>query len=151
MARASKQRVAEVEALRERIRAAGLRVTAPRVAVLEHLERATSPVSHPELSEALAPDGWDRATIYRNLIDLTEAGLLRRTDVGDHVWRFEVKGEPGDAHGNEVHPHFVCDACGDVTCLPEEIIEVHATRGAPRSLRGGDVEIQVKGRCDNCE
>jgi Fur family ferric uptake transcriptional regulator len=139
-----------VESLREQIRATGLRVTAPRVAVLQRVLQASAPVTHGELAEALAPQGWDRATIYRNLIDLTEAGILRRTDVGDHVWRFEMRYDDRTAHVDKAHPHFVCDECGDVQCLPEESVELHASRSAPKSLRGRDVEIQLKGRCDRC-
>lgn len=138
-----------LDELRERIRASGLRVTSPRVAVLQRLLQATAPVSHGELAEALSPQ-WDRATIYRNLTDLTDAGLLRRTDVGDHVWRFELRSDEGGGHEDNKHPHFVCDECGDVQCLPEEMVELHSSRGAPKALKGREVEIQLKGRCDRC-
>jgi Fur family transcriptional regulator, ferric uptake regulator len=135
--------------LRARIRAAGLRVTAPRVSVLRSLLDASAPQSHSELAERLASEGWDRATIYRNLTDLTEAGLARRTDLGDHVWRFEVQAE-GQAHGAESHPHFLCNECGDVVCLPDESVKLSPARGAPRALRKKGVEIQIRGRCDRC-
>lgn len=138
------------DALREEIRAAGLRVTAPRVAVLLHLRAAASPVTHGELADELAPQGWDRATIYRNLTDLTEAGLARRTDLGDHVWRFEAAGTP-TSHASEQHPHFVCSECGDVACLPEESVKIEPARGVPRALRRNvGLEIRVTGRCDRC-
>ena len=78
------------EEVRKVIRDAGLRVTAPRVAVMLRVEQTQGPVTHADIADALSPQGWDRATIYRNLTDLTEAGLLRRTDMGDHVWRFEL-------------------------------------------------------------
>ena len=140
-----------VEAMRARIREAGLRVTAPRVAVLRQLLAASSPVTHAALSEALAPAGWDRATLYRNLIDLTDAGILQRADVGDHVWRFEVRaGNASGAHAEAQHPHFVCGDCGDVVCLPIEAVHVSGGRGLPKSLGTGVVEIQVKGLCDRC-
>jgi len=139
-----------VEELRTHIRDVGLRVTAPRVAVLQRLHQAAAPTTHAELADALAPHGWDRATIYRNLTDLTDAGLLRRTDVGDHVWRFELVDTQEGGHVPEAHPHFVCTDCGDVTCLPDGVVEVHAGRGVPKSLRGRSVEIQLKGRCDRC-
>mgnify|MGYP000922528440 CR=1 FL=1 len=58
--------------------------------------------------------------------------------------------DDGAAHVDKAHPHFVCDECGDVQCLPEEIVELHATRSTPKSLRGREVEIQLKGRCDRC-
>src|SRR4051812_24845920 len=72
------------------LRGAGLRRTGPRVAVLERLEAATAPLSHGEVAAMLTPAGFDRATVYRNLIDLVKKGLVRRADLGDHVWRFEL-------------------------------------------------------------
>jgi Fur family ferric uptake transcriptional regulator len=139
------------EALRARIRAAGLRVTAPRVAVLQRMELARAPVSHGELSDALA-SAWDRATIYRNLMDLTESGLLRRTDLGDHIWRFELArdavGDPD--HEAARHAHFVCRTCGEVQCLPSESVQLQLSRAAPRSVRARSVEIQLKGVCERC-
>jgi len=140
-----------VEALRARLREVGLRVTAPRVAVLQRLEAHGGPVTHGDLAEELAPEGWDRATIYRNLIDLTEAGLVRRSDVGDHVWRFELLGAEGQAHEDREHAHFVCDSCGDVQCLPAESVKLDVGRGAPRSVRKNAVAIQLRGTCDDCE
>ncbi len=139
-----------LDELRTQLREKGLRATASRVAVLERLQHATTPVSHAEIVAELAPRGWDRATLYRNLIDLTEVGLVRRTDVGDHLWRFELR-EEGERHGSDEHPHFVCDACGDILCLPDQIVQIKASRGAPRSLRKKGIQIQIKGRCDNCE
>ena len=138
-----------LEELRERIRSKGLRVTAPRVAVLQSLGRTGAPASHAELAATLASQGWDRATIYRNLIDLTEAGLVSRTDLGDHTWRFEVLAE-GRAHDAAEHPHFLCDACGDVLCLPDGSVQVNPARGAPRAFRKRRIQIQIKGRCDRC-
>ena len=73
----------------DKIRTVGLRSTAPRVAVLRELEAATAPLSHADLVDSLGSQGYDRVTIYRNLTDLTEAGLVMRADLGDHVWRFE--------------------------------------------------------------
>jgi len=82
-------------------------------------------------------------------MDLTEAGLLRRTDVGDHVWRFELLRE-GEAHEPSAHPHFVCVLCGEVACLPEDVVELRPARGLPRSLKKKGFEIQVRGVCDRC-
>ena len=135
--------------LRTKIRASGLRATAPRLAVFRSLLAASTPQSHAELVEQLATEGWDRATIYRNLTDLTEVGLVRRTDLGDHVWRFEALAE-GKAHEQAEHPHFLCNVCGDVVCLPGESVQISAARGAPRALRRKGLEIQLRGRCDRC-
>ena len=102
------------------------------------------------LITALADRGFDRATVYRNLIDLADKGILVRTDLGDHVWRFELRARPEKrGHGTE-HPHFVCTDCGDVSCLPSVAVRLVATEGAPKSLSRRAVEVHVKGLCDNC-
>ena len=69
------------EALGTAIRKAGLRVTSSRIAVLGVLRDEQTPLSHADVSARLEHLGLDRTTVYRNLIDLAEAGLLRRTDV----------------------------------------------------------------------
>ncbi len=140
-------RVAELQA---ELRSHGLRSTSPRLAVLAHLQRATSPLSHGEITEALAGHGFDRATVYRNLMDLAERRILVRSDLGDHVWRFELRRqEHASGHGTD-HPHFVCTDCGDIECLPPVAVRVVGAEGAPRALAQKAVEVQVKGLCDDC-
>jgi Fur family ferric uptake transcriptional regulator len=70
--------------------------------------------------------------------------------MGDHVWRFELAPASAKGHDTGLHPHFVCNTCGDVTCLPDDAIEIQVGHGGPRSLQGREVEIQIKGRCDSC-
>jgi Fur family transcriptional regulator, ferric uptake regulator len=130
------------------LRSAGLRATVPRLAVLEELVAALGSMTHAEVARKLAGT-LDRATVYRNLVDLTSAGLLRRSDVGDHVWRFEWIG--GTSHAERAHPHFICGSCGTVTCLPEDAVSVKARPGAPRALkRRAAVMVQLRGTCDAC-
>jgi Fur family ferric uptake transcriptional regulator len=134
-------------AARRSVRDRGLRATPSRVAVLELLRTSDAPVSHGDVADQLASHGWDRATIYRNLVDLAEAGLARRTDVGDHVWRFEAV-DPAHEHDG-AHPHFVCTECGTVECMPEIELAIRRAR-APRAVRARQVEVHVRGLCDAC-
>ncbi|MGE0679837.1 MAG: Fur family transcriptional regulator [Candidatus Binatia bacterium] len=135
--------------IRAKIRALGLRRTAPRVAVLHYLQTAATPVSHAELFEVLADQRFDRATIYRNLVDLTEVGLLSRTDIGDHVWRFELKREDQRGHQTE-HPHFMCTDCGVIACLPGVNVRISPAPGTPKSLMIKQIGVQLQGLCDRC-
>ncbi len=135
----------ERDAIRDRIRAAGLRSTAARIAVLEVLDGATAPMSHLDMVERLGPDGWDRATLYRNLTDLSVVGLLRRVDHGDHVWRYERS----EQHQGE-HPHFLCTSCGEVACIPDVSMALPTSADVPRSVRDRKVQVQIQGECDNC-
>jgi Fur family ferric uptake transcriptional regulator len=140
------------EALRAALREAGLRATPARVAVLGVLRQGTGPMTHGEVVDRLERHGWDRATIFRNLVALVDAGFVRRTDVGDHVWRFETRADDGHqarGKGHE-HAHFLCTGCGEVTCMPE--LELKLPRGGrvPQSVRSRSVEVQLRGLCDEC-
>lgn len=137
-----------MDEIRERIRAAGLRGTAPRIAVYQYLEQATAPLTHAEVSAVLEERGFDKATIYRNLIDLAESGVLARRDLGDHVWRFELLREGDEVH---THPHFVCDTCGEVKCLPDVDVQIKPTKGRKSSKMGTVSEVLLKGTCQACE
>lgn len=134
------------EELREMIREAGLRCTSSRATVLEFLAGASKPQSHADVSEQLVPEGLDQATIYRNLTDLTDAGLLKRLDLGDHVWRFEFREDEDD---DEEHSHFVCTDCGEIACLAPVGLSFDDDGGDP--ARVGEVDqVFLKGRCAEC-
>lgn len=144
------------EELRRRIRGAGLRCTSARLAVLRHLEGTAGPRTHAEVSEALDELGFDRATIYRNLTELTEAKLVARVELGDRVWRFEATASGGGHHDDE-HPHFVCTTCGEVSCLDDVQVAIHSRdskgkgRSGQRQRIGSVTEILLKGHCGECQ
>jgi len=153
-----------LDSLRRTLRDRGLRSTSARLDVIKALAIATGPLSHAEVYDGLSDRGYDRATVYRNLIDLTEHGLVSRTDHGDHVWRFELYNlaerdqrasadHEGDPHGAEKHgpkhgpghPHFICTDCGTVECLDGDDVTV--------SLKARKVKVEevvVKGTCARC-
>ena len=138
-----KTRLLRDDDLRAVLAQKGIRVTEQRLALLRELAKLRLPVSHAELTERLASSGLDRATVYRNLLALTEAGLLVRTQLGDNVWRFELpRGETGE-HG--AHAHFVCTDCGDVACLADDAVVLKGL-----SARSTVSEVQLRGSCGTC-
>jgi Fe2+ or Zn2+ uptake regulation protein len=99
--------------LQERLRAVGMRVTAPRLAVLA----AVTAGPHRD-AEAIAATARRRIgslstqAIYDNLNALVRAGLVRRIEPAGHPARYETR--VGDNHH-----HVVCRRCGataDVDC-----------------------------------
>jgi Fe2+ or Zn2+ uptake regulation protein len=132
--------------LRAVIRGAGLRATAQRVAVLGLLTRTTEPMSHGEISRRVTGEAVERSTVYRNIIALARAGLVRRSG-RDTVWRFELVREVPHARA---HPHFYCNSCGAVECLLDLSFGV-IRRKTPRALARGLFEVHVRGLCDACE
>ncbi len=137
--------MSEWEKEREEIRAAGLRATASRVAVLRYIRAAGMPMTHAQVADGLSREVWDKATLYRNLTDLAEVGLLRRICLSDGI-RFE------DVHDHEAETpvHFVCSQCEAVQCLVPWAFAPPRNEQFPKALLSGDVEVQIRGTCDNC-
>ncbi|MEM7812483.1 MAG: transcriptional repressor [Planctomycetota bacterium] len=131
----------------EAIRAAGLRATPARVATLLVLRRSAAPLTHAEVSAELAEAAIDKATVFRSLSALVDAGLSRRFEVGDHVYRFEQV-VPGEAATHR-HPHFLCTVCGVVSCLDHAGVSSGIRRVCETI---GDVtDIVLRGRCRECQ
>lgn len=142
---------AKRQEIRSLLHSKGLRATPARIAMLGALLESSGPISHQELTTRLNDLGLDKSTLFRGLQDLTEVGLLRRLDLGDHVWRYEsVKespdvqpaGSPGEDH---LHPHMMCVECGEIRCLSQEDVNVEL---AP--ALGKVVDVLVKGHCNKC-
>ncbi|TVP98004.1 MAG: transcriptional repressor [Planctomycetaceae bacterium] len=138
--------LSEMELARKDIRAAGFRATPARIATLLELRSSSSPMTHADVADRLAGGGFDKATAFRNLNDLAQGGLLRRTELGDHVWRFEAIGP--DEHDKQAHPHFVCIDCGQVTCLSD--IDLNTDSGLQSQSVGEITEILLRGHCIQC-
>ncbi len=131
------------EDLRQLLVSKGFRVTQPRMVLLRELAKLRIPTSHSELADRLAGETLDRVTVYRNLVALAEAGILVRTQLGDGVWRFELPQDASAEHGE--HPHFVCNDCGNVACLPPQTVKISG------EARLNEVaEVQLRGRCAGC-
>jgi len=135
--------------LRDLIRAAGLRATPARIAVCAALQKAEAPLTHAEVAKLLDARGTDQTTVFRNLTDLAEVGLVRRLEVGDHLYRFEWSGSTETQSG---HAHFVCVDCGGVTCLPELPPASPAPlKNLGKKLIRDVTEVLYKGHCTECE
>jgi Fur family transcriptional regulator, ferric uptake regulator len=101
------------------LRDAGLKVTLPRLKILEMLERsATRHLSAEDIYRMLIDQGEDigLATVYRVLTQFEAAGLVMRHHFeGGHAV-FEMQ-QP--TH----HDHIVCMRCGKVDEFVDEMIE----------------------------
>jgi len=133
---------------RAALREAKLRSTTSRVAILQHLASANKPLSHAEVADSLVPEGFDKSTLYRCLVELADAGLLSRLDAGDHAWRFELR--RGEQHEDSEHPHFVCVDCGKVECLPDVEVKITPPKSPKHSALGDVTEVFLKGHCKEC-
>tara|TARA_B100000029_G_scaffold80272_2_gene71640 strand:- start:104 stop:547 length:444 start_codon:yes stop_codon:yes gene_type:complete len=129
--------------LRER----GLRATAARIGVLEVLHEERLPMTHEKVMEHLPEGVHDKASVWRILSDLADSGLLRRMDLGDRVWRYELIDSCRAV--TDDHSHFLCVDCGAVSCLPP--LEIRARHGElPKALLGAQFQVRATGTCSNC-
>jgi Fur family ferric uptake transcriptional regulator len=141
-----KTNIDDVNEARKMLKDAGLRSTPARISVINALKRSSRPQTHAQLADQLVPLGFDKATVFRNLTDLAEAELVLRTELGDHVWRFEMR-DP--KHDRSSHPHFVCIDCGRVSCIDDMALPTPTVR---RHLNIARIsEVLVKGHCGDCD
>lgn len=103
------------------IKNAGLKVTLPRVKILEMLENKRDSNRHltaEEVYKILLKEGEDigLATVYRVLTQFEAAGLVKRHhfEGGNSVFELNRGGH---------HDHILCVKCGRVGEFKDEIIE----------------------------
>ncbi len=123
-----------------------LRVTAPRLAVLRVLAAAETPLSHTEVLEQLGETDWDPATVYRNLVKLREAKVAVVASRAEGIDRYALASTHDDGHR---HPHFVCEDCGKVACLPAELTASLKIDG-PWEKSVKEATVQLRGHCPDC-
>jgi Fur family ferric uptake transcriptional regulator len=125
----------------------GMRATAQRLAVLVILHEQERPMTHEAVMGLLSVGLYDKASIWRVLSDLAGVGIVRRMDLGDRVWRYELQDACRTV--TDDHAHFLCEACKEVICLPS--LEVRARDGElPKALLDADFHIRISGTCGNC-
>jgi Fur family transcriptional regulator, peroxide stress response regulator len=125
-------------------RAATLRPTAQRYAVLDFLVRHPFHATAEEILEAINRDDprSSRATVYNSLNALVQAGLVREMAGDGKSTRF-------DAHLRR-HHHFRCERCGAVEDVPWFEVPVPASGRALGKHRITGCEVVFRGLCERC-
>ena len=105
----------------QELRRAGLKVTLPRVKILQLLESAEEGAQHlsaEDVYRALLESGEDvgLATVYRVLTQFESAGLVNRHN-------FETGHSVFELAKGEHHDHMVCMESGEVVEFTDSLIE----------------------------
>lgn len=132
------------------IRKAGLKVTSPRVKILQMLESRCSDERHltaEEVYKSLMQEGSDigLATVYRVLTQFEAAGLVKRHhfEGGNSVFELE--------QGSH-HDHLVCVKCGRVEEFSDDIIESRQQEIAQGfNFKLTDHSLCLYGTCQHCQ
>ena len=89
-----------------------MRVTKPRIAILNALINRQGPVAIEQLHEELKVGSCDLVTVYRCLAAFEEIGLVRRSFLHNGTSLYEIS-----VGGRAEHCHVVCKTCGQVDRL----------------------------------
>ncbi len=133
-------------AIDQRLRRAGLKLSAPRRAVIEVMERENCCLDAQEIFTRLRTGGSKTGltSVYRVLDLLQGLGLAAKIDFGAGSYKYElVKG----GH----HHHVVCSACGNVGLFVDPEIESAVQRAAAQTGYTIDHHrVELFGRCAAC-
>ena len=112
---------------RVRIHNAGMRITRPRVAIIESLLKHDGPISIERIHQDMGVKMCDLVTVYRCLSAFESLDMVRRSYLHNGTCLYEV------TIGKQRHYHIVCKGCGQterVDYFPVEGMErVLADRG----------------------
>jgi Fur family ferric uptake transcriptional regulator len=132
------------------IRNAGLKVTLPRIKILEILERqgvAERHLTAEDVYKSLLTEGEEigLATVYRVLTQFEAAGLVKRH-------HFEGGNSVFELNRGDHHDHMVCIQCGRVEEFHDETIEaLQKEIASKRNFTLTDHSLCLYGVCIDCQ
>jgi Fur family transcriptional regulator, ferric uptake regulator len=126
-----------------KLKAAGLRITQPRLAILAALGKCTAPTSIEQLHEDVGPENCDLVTVYRCMAAFEEIGLVRRAFFHNGTALYEIN------LGQPTRYHVVCKTTNRVDELDVEIADelrraIEAVQEKLRTRGYGDVSHIVE-------
>ena len=131
----------------QELRNAGLKVTLPRVKILEILERSNPRhISAEDMYKALLESGEDigLATVYRVLTQFETAGLVTRH-------HFEGGHSVFELNQGTHHDHILCVKCGRVDEFVDAEIETRQKKiASAKGYEMTDHSLYIYGICSNC-
>ncbi|BCG63649.1 MAG: Fur family transcriptional regulator, ferric uptake regulator [Methyloprofundus sp.] len=133
----------------QELRDAGLKVTLPRVKILEIMERETGErhLSAEQVYKILLSENEEigLATIYRVLTQFEAAGLVTRH-------HFEGGNSVFELNKGKHHDHVVCVKCGKVDEFTDDVIEDRQNKIAEQlGYELTDHSLYLYGLCSSCQ
>lgn len=139
-----------------RLRSAGERLTPARYAVLRVLDAADVSDEHLTAEQigtrvAEAEPAVHRATVYRTLTSLVEAGVVSHVHLGGSATVYHLAPERPSAATLHSHAHVQCSSCGRVIDVPHDTFEPVAARLLDElGFRLDTTHAALLGTCSDC-
>lgn len=132
----------------QQLRDAGLKITMPRLKILQILEQSNERhLSAEDIYKSLLETGEDvgLATVYRVLAQFETAGLIHRHN-------FESGHSVYEMSQGTHHDHLVCIKCGHVEEFLDEVIEQRQKMIAAQAhFEMTDHSLNIYGLCPSCQ
>ncbi len=128
----------------ENLRINNLKVTPQRTAILEEIE-AAGHIDVERLFEILRISfpTISLATVYKNVSQMYELGLLEVIKVPDHKLQYEISKEP--------HIHLACNTCGTVIDMDKCINDLMLSAERESGYQLNHSTVVLNGVCPECQ
>jgi|SRR5690606_22214205 len=125
-----------------------LKVTQPRLRVLQIIFEKEIAISQPEL-EKLLGDTVDRVTLYRVLATFEEKGILHKIFDLHGTATYALCSIDCDEHQHhDEHVHFICTVCNSIYCLEDfKMPRINL----PEGYQLDSVNVNAVGLCAQCQ
>ena len=131
----------------EDLKSAGLKVTLPRLKILEILEKSSNHhLTVEDIYRALIEKNQEInvATIYRVLSQFEESGIVQKLNFENNQAVYELCGA-------EHHDHLVCVKCNKIIEFQDDVIEKHQIQIAKKhGFDLTDHSLYLYGLCEDC-
>jgi len=131
----------------EDLKSAGLKVTLPRLKILEVLEKSPNHhLSAEDIYRTLIEQNEEVgvATIYRVLSQFEESGIVQKLNFENNQAVYELC-------GLEHHDHLVCVKCNKIIEFQDDVIEKHQLQIAKKhGFELTDHSLYLYGLCKDC-
>ena len=132
----------------ERLRPAGGKRSSKRDLIVNVFLRQEGHLSADDLVEIMRHDNHkiSRATVYRTLQWMVEAGIARKVDFGEGRFRFE------HSYRHPRHFHLICKTCNQSSEFLSSDIEGFVEEiAAERGFSARQSVLQIYGTCEECQ
>ncbi len=124
----------------------GLKLTPQRMVIFRILSKSNQHVTVDQVYQKASAEYpmLSPATVYRNMEQMVDAGLLTRLDLGGSSMRYDTN--------LDEHHHFVCSKCGKVSDVYLEDIQykVDANRSHLEKAKINSLDLHLQGTCGEC-
>ncbi len=131
----------------EDLKSAGLKVTLPRLKILELLEKSSNHhLSAEDIYRALIEQHEEvgLGTIYRVLTQFEESGIVNKLNFENNQAVYELSNV-------DHHDHLVCVKCNTIIEFQDDVIEEHQLQIANKySFQLTDHSLYLYGLCKTC-